>query len=150
MTASELLSSPRTNLNRLLAREVPEGALLSAGEDGRAEAEASAAAQLLPLDAENKLHNHRLYLVLDLDETLVYSQRMPDPTAPPAGTQIWVRGQPFDMVIRPGLQHFLQMVASKYIVFLYTMGDADYTQACLRVIDPDNKYFRGAAPSEHV
>ena len=83
--------------------------------------------------------------VLDLDETLVYSKRL-EPGATPIGTQIFVRGQPFDMVPRPGLQHFLQMAASSYIVFLYTMGDADYSQAVMRVIDPECQYFRGAAP----
>ena len=80
--------------------------------------------------------------VLDLDETLVYSKRL-EPGAAPLGTQIFVRGQPFDMILRPGLHHFLEMAASKYIIFLYTMGDADYSQAVLRIIDPECKYFRG-------
>jgi len=66
-----------------------------------------------------------------------------EPGATPRGTQIFVRGSPFDMVERPGLQIFLQMACANYVVFLYTMGDQEYTQAVLRVIDPEGKYFKG-------
>jgi len=136
-----LLRSPRSNVHRLISKDLPEGIVL-AGPEALEAIVSAAHMELIPADAENKLHHRKLYLVLDLDETLVYSQRM-DPAATPVGTKIFVRGQPCDMVLRPGLQHFLQMAASNYIVFLYTMGDEDYTQAVLRVIDPDTKYFRG-------
>jgi len=139
-SASDGIRSPRASLRRVVMQDLPEGLLLAAG--GSEPFEALAAAELVPADAENKLHHRKLYLVLDLDETLVYSQRM-DPSATPVGHKIYVRGQPFDMVLRPGLQHFLQMAVSNYIVFLYTMGDEDYTQAALRVIDPDGRIFRG-------
>uniref|UniRef100_A0A7S2HP53 protein-serine/threonine phosphatase n=1 Tax=Haptolina brevifila TaxID=156173 RepID=A0A7S2HP53_9EUKA len=122
-------------------KDMPEGFLLSSG--GSDAFEALATAELVPADAENKLHHKKLYLVLDLDETLVYSKRMEDPMATPAGHKIFVRGQPFDMVLRPGLQHFLRMAVSNYIVFLYTMGDEDYTRAVLRIIDPESNFFRG-------
>ena len=128
-----LLLSPRTNLSRFLARK---SAPLSAAEE-----EATLQA-LLAADAENKLHQRKLYLVLDLDETLVYSRRM-EPGATPVGSQIFVRGSPFDMVPRPGLQHFLQMAERNFVVYLYTMGDQEYTEAVLDVIDPDGRYFRG-------
>jgi len=93
-------------------------------------------------DAVNKLNHRKLYLVLDLDETLVYSQRMP-PGSIARGTQISVRGSPFDMVKRPGLQTFLQMVSQKFILYLYTMGDEEYTRAAMEVIDPSGKHFTG-------
>ena len=102
----------------------------------------SAAETLIPIDADNKLHRQKLYLVLDLDETLVYSQRM-EPGAAPKGTQISVRGIAFDCIMRPGLPHFLRQVHQNYVVFLYTMGDEDYTNAVLRVIDPEGIYFHG-------
>ena len=130
-----MLASPRSNLRALLAADVPELRLDAAVAD--------AIPLLQAADAENKLRNRKLYLVLDLDETLVYSSRMADPSAAPVGTQIFVRGQPFDMVTRPGLQHFLQTAARNYVVFLYTMGDEDYTRAILKVIDPENKFFQG-------
>ena len=160
-------SSPRSQLSSLLLGKlgVPENSLDAVM--------AEAQEKLTVSDAENKLHNRKLYLVrwhtvrrwtapsvwgrarshllsvhcawqvIDLDETLVYSKRL-EPGATPVGSLIYVRGQPFDMQPRPGLLHFLQMAASSYIVFLYTMGDADYVHAVMNVIDPERQYFRGA------
>lgn len=140
--APSLLLSPRTNLDRLLALKFTH---LDEAE------RASAAPTLLSADAENKLYHKKLYLALDLDETLVYSKRMP-PGATPVGTQIFVRGSPFDMVPRPGLQHFLQTAERSFVLYLYTMGDQEYTEAVLKVIDPAGRYFRGGVctwrPSE--
>jgi hypothetical protein len=126
-----LLLSPRTNLSR---RGVDLNAVVS---------------ELVPADAENKLHHKKLYLVLDLDETLIYAKRM-EPGASPKGTQISVRGDPFDVVKRPGLKQFLQTASSNFVIFLYTMGDQGYTEAVLRVIDPENKFFRGARPQSGI
>ena len=100
---------------------------------------------LMQADAENKVRNRKLYLILDLDETLVYSQRM-KPGAVPVGHQIMVHNQPFDMVLRPGLEHFLKVIQKQFVVFMYTMGDEGYTHAVLDVIDPQRAYFRGAIP----
>jgi len=130
--SGSLLASPRTNLRRVLGPALP---LLDTEEK-------AALSALVPADAENKLNLRRLYLVLDLDETLVYSKRL-EAGAIPKGTQILVRGQPFDMVTRPGLPHFLERCATDFVVFLYTMGDEEYTRAVLSVIDPEGKYFRG-------
>jgi len=55
--------------------------------------------------------------VLDLDETLVYTQRLA-PGATPRGDKIFVRGEAFDMISRPGLQHFLKMTAEKFVLFM--------------------------------
>eukprot|EP00900_Chrysochromulina_parva_P008121 jgi/Chrpa1/1730/Chrysochromulina_OHIO_Genome00002146-RA len=129
-------SSPRRQLSSLLLGK------LGVPEDSLDAVMAEAQEKLTASDAENKLHNRKLYLVIDLDETLVYSKRL-EPGATPVGSLIYVRGQPFDMQPRPGLQHFLQMAASSYIVFLYTMGDADYVHAVMNVIDPERQYFRG-------
>lgn len=43
-----------------------------------------------------------------------------------------------------GLQHFLKMLAEKFICTLYTMGDEEYVKAVMAVIDPSNQYFTGA------
>jgi hypothetical protein len=135
--SSSLLRSPRSNLRAALCQRaaLPEGLALGLVD--------ASVGDLVPADAENKLRHKKLYLVLDLDETLVYSQRM-EPGATPKGTQIFVRGQPFDCVPRPGLTYFLRNVHQHYVVFLYTMGDQEYTEAVLRVIDPAGQYFRGA------
>lgn len=164
-------TSPRSQLSSLLLGK------LGVPEDSLDAVMAEAQEKLTASDAENKLHNRKLYLVrwhtvrrwtarsvwgrarshllsvhsawqvIDLDETLVYSKRL-EPGATPVGSLIYVRGQPFDMQPRPGLQHFLQMAASSYIVFLYTMGDADYVHAVMNVIDPERQYFRGARPPQ--
>ena len=130
-----VLRSPRTNLNRLLDQDE---ALQAAGSDARRER----VELVRRLDAEDKLRRRKLYLVLDLDETLVYSQRLA-PDAAPKGTKITVRGSPFDMVVRPGLEQFLRVTSQSYVVYMYTMGDEDYAKAVLRVIDPRNVYFSG-------
>ena len=103
---------------------------------------------LMQADAENKRRNQKLYLILDIDETLVFSKRM-KPGAEmrieaPVGKQIMVHNQPFDMVLRPGLETFLQMMQKKFVIFLYTMGDDAYTHAVLDVIDPKRQLIRGA------
>jgi len=132
---SDGLRSPRTNLQRLLKDAL--------GESSHDTALLSEHIELLQqADAENKLRHGKLYLVLDLDETLVYSQRL-QPGASPKGTQISVRGSPFDVVTRPGLRHFLQTVSQKFILYLYTMGDEEYTRAAMEVIDPGLKLFTG-------
>jgi len=132
-------TSPRSNLSRLLS--VTLGA-----EATQSQQELQQQMDILmQADAENKVRNRKLYLILDLDETLVYSQRM-KPGAVPVGHQIMVHNQPFDMVLRPGLEHFLKVIQKQFVVFMYTMGDEGYTHAVLDVIDPQRAYFRGAIP----
>ena len=132
-------TSPRSNLSRLLSVTLGAEATQSQPELQ------SQMDVLMEADAENKLRNRKLYLILDLDETLVYSQRM-KPGAVPVGHQIMVHNQPFDMVLRPGLEHFLKVIQKQFVVFMYTMGDEGYTHAVLDVIDPQRAYFRGAIP----
>ena len=132
-------TSPRSNLSRLLTVTLGAEATQSQPELQ------SQMDILMQADAENKLRNRKLYLILDLDETLVYSQRL-KPGAVPVGHQIMVHNQPFDMVLRPGLETFLKLVQKTYVVFMYTMGDEAYTHAVLDVLDPQRHYFRGAIP----
>ena len=132
-------TSPRSNLSRLLTVTLGAEATQSQPELQ------SQMDTLMQADAENKLRNRKLYLILDLDETLVYSQRL-KPGAVPVGHQIMVHNQPFDMVLRPGLETFLKLVQKTYVVFMYTMGDEAYTHAVLDVLDPQRHYFRGAIP----
>lgn len=127
--------SPRANLHCMLGNEfgssVIEPALLEQSM------------QVLQMaDAENKLQKRKLYLVLDLDETLVYTQRM-EPGATARGTQIHVQGKPFDVIFRPGLKHFLATSAKDFIIYMYTMGDEEYAKAVLDLIDPEGKLFTG-------
>lgn len=130
-----LLRSPRANLHALIRQQL--------GDETSDAEMAPAVAMVQRADAENKLGRKKLYLVLDLDETLVYSQRLA-PGAKPRGSHIIVHGEPFDMVLRPGLQHFLAMAGQTFILYMYTMGDEAYVKAVLEVIDPQNTLFTGA------
>ena len=146
---ASLLRSPRTNLRAFLSKGAASSSADPTFNLGALEGAIDAASSaLIDGDAEAKLRRKKLYLVLDLDETLVYSQRMA-PGVKPKGTQISVRGSPFDCVTRPGLSHFLKQAHQNFVVFLYTMGDQEYTEAVLKVIDPESKYFKGA-PRSHT
>lgn len=127
--------SPRGNLRGLLENTIADVALLEK-EQGLA------AQQLIRADSAHKFLHKKLYLVLDLDETLAYTKRLP-PGEAAVGHKIFVRGEPFDMVLRPGLRQFLKVATQSFFVYLYTMGDEDYTQAALAVIDPDRTLFTG-------
>ena len=110
------------------------------------EREQTAAVELLRnADLENKLSHKKMYLVCDLDETLVYTKRLP-PGETALGHKILVRGEPYDMVLRPGLRQFLKVASQSFVVYLYTMGDEDYTQAALSIIDPGRTLFTGRPP----
>lgn len=129
------LSSPRTSLHRLLRTSfqgVPATDL---------EVDASVR-HLRSADADNRLHRRQLYLVLDLDETLVYSSKVKAGAAL-KGNRVFVSGNAYDVVQRPGLQEFLATMREHYVMFLYTMGDEEYTQAVLEIIDPASTTFRG-------
>ena len=133
---SETIMSPRSNLSHLLERTLGGGSQVPEAE------QSAATSMLVSADAQNKLRHQKLYLVLDLDETLVYTRRMA-PNEVAVGNTIYVRGQPFDMILRPGLRQFLKVATLTFTVYLYTMGDEEYTQAVLNVIDPDRKLFTG-------
>jgi len=127
--------SPRRNLNKLFEETSGEGTLPENEQE-------DIFTLLTAADSENKLSHRKLYLVLDLDETIAYTKRIP-PGELACGHRILVRGDAYDMVLRPGLQLFLKRAAEDFIIYLYTMGDEDYTQAALAVIDPDRIYFTG-------
>uniref|UniRef100_A0A7S3BWC3 protein-serine/threonine phosphatase n=1 Tax=Haptolina ericina TaxID=156174 RepID=A0A7S3BWC3_9EUKA len=130
------LMSPRSNLTRLLERTL-------GGSSETLQAEHSAATDLLvQADAENKLRHKKMYLVLDLDETLVYTRRM-QPGDALKGHKIVVQGKAFDVVLRPGLLQFLKVATNHFIVYMYTMGDEEYTNAVLAIIDVERRLFTG-------
>ena len=78
-----MLRSPRSNLHAILRKHYQDVPATDAEID-------AAQRVLLPADAENKLHHRMLYLIVDLDETLVHSSRM-EAGASPRGTRIFVR-----------------------------------------------------------
>lgn len=131
-----LLMSPRANLQRVLC-EAHGSSALPAGlwQTSRQ--------QLQLADAENKLGRRKLYLVLDLDETLLHTQKIKEVGAVRRGTPIHLRGEVFDVMLRPGLEGFLSAASQDYVIHMYTMGDEAYVKAVLDLIDPDGKFFTG-------
>ena len=123
-------TSPRSNVRRVLE----ESGAVHGGDDV---ALREALALLSTADAENKRKNRKLYLLLDLDETLIVAKNLEkEPSHVPVGKPIVVQGRStlrFDLIERPGLQHFLREVSKLFVVFMYTMGDEAYVRAVLDV-----------------
>ena len=140
MSSDQRTTSPRSNVRRVLE----ESGAVHGGDDV---ALREALALLSTADAENKRKNRKLYLLLDLDETLIVAKNLEkEPSHVPVGKPIVVQGRStlrFDLIERPGLQHFLREVSKLFVVFMYTMGDEAYVRAVLDVIDPHGKNFAG-------
>jgi hypothetical protein len=90
------LRSPRSNLHGLLRKALGDVALPDTELQEHVRT-------LRHADAQSQWRRKKLYCVLDLDETLVWSQRLAAGAAP-RGKQISVRGEQYDMVVRPGVQ----------------------------------------------
>lgn len=52
-----------------------------------------------------------------------------------------MRGCWYYIKLRPGLQQFLETIAEKYELHIYTMGTRAYARQIARLVDPDLKYF---------
>ncbi|KAG8463860.1 hypothetical protein KFE25_000028 [Diacronema lutheri] len=100
----------------------------------------------------------KLYLILDLDETLIHAARGQPPAhavprrATPGIDDQAPDGRTVEMIatttgqtvlLRPHLLAFLRRMSALFQISLYTMGGQDYARAVLAAIDPTNLYFRG-------
>ncbi|KAA8496018.1 RNA polymerase II subunit A C-terminal domain phosphatase [Porphyridium purpureum] len=110
----------------------------------------------------------RLYLVLDLDHTLLHASNDPNARAAlgaddaPCGHKTdWIKQSPhasdihtFPILggavqetmyvkLRPGLAEFLSRLVKKFELHIYTMGTRAYADAIARIIDPTKKFFQG-------
>lgn len=102
----------------------------------------------------------KLSLVVDLDQTIVHAAVDPtvgewqkDPTNPNyEALQDVVAFQLLDDIqaqrgcwyyikLRPGLQEFLESVAEKYELHVYTMGTRQYAEQIVKIVDPDHRFF---------
>lgn len=108
-------------------------------------------------DARRIEQARKLYLILDLDETLIHSARgpapaharardaaAPQPASPDGATVEMVTTSTGQAVLlRPHLLPFLRRMAALFQISLYTMGGQEYARAVLAALDPTNQYFRG-------
>ncbi|ONH69761.1 RNA polymerase II subunit A C-terminal domain phosphatase [Cyberlindnera fabianii] len=70
----------------------------------------------------------------ELEEDVVISPSYKGPRPPPFSRTYYVK-------LRPGLQQFLERIAEKYELHIYTMGTRSYAKSIAHCIDPEGKYF---------
>ncbi len=75
----------------------------------------------------------RLTLVLDLDQTLVYSVPLDEESACGEGIK-------FSVKIRPFAQELIQKMSSKFELVVFSAADDAYVRAVVGLLDPDRKY----------
>ena len=79
-------------------------------------------------------------LVLDLDETLVHSQFLPNsiPSDLILKIDIYNQLQDIHVLIRPGVQNFLKKLGKLYEIVIFTASISKYASPLLDIIDKDN------------
>ena len=89
---------------------------------------------LLPKSSSKKT------LVLDLDETLVHSQFLPFSIQSDVILKIDIENQTHDIhvLIRPGVQTFLQRLSKLYEIVIFTASVSKYAAPLLDILDKEN------------
>ncbi|CAA7036572.1 unnamed protein product [Microthlaspi erraticum] len=102
------------------------------------------------------LNEKKLYLVLDLDHTLVHTSRVSsfseaekyliEEANSKTRGDLWKmssQGDPMALLtkLRPFLGDFLKEANEMFTMYVYTMGNRDYADAVLKMIDPEKIYF---------
>lgn len=115
--------------------------------------------------ARRLFENKQLSLVLDLDHTLVHAtddpqtatilQHSPENVDLSSVTSFSLpssrpgprNADTMHIKLRPNLAEFLERVAVKFNLHIYTMGSRAYADRVARLIDPDNRFFGGRITS---
>ncbi|XP_055960524.1 RNA polymerase II C-terminal domain phosphatase-like 4 isoform X3 [Mercurialis annua] len=106
-------------------------------------------------DTKNLLRNRKLYLVLDLDHTLLNSTQLIHLTPEEDylksqidSVQDGLNGSLFKLdfmhmmtKLRPFVHEFLKEASQMFQMYIYTMGDRAYAQEMAKLLDPGKKYF---------
>ncbi|KAH6772337.1 C-terminal domain phosphatase-like 4 [Perilla frutescens var. hirtella] len=113
-------------------------------------------ARLRDKDVKDLLcHRRKLYLVLDLDHTLLNSARLSDikeeeeylssqkDALPDALKTSLFRLDRMHMMtkLRPFVHTFLEEASSLFEMYIYTMGERPYALEMAKLLDPSDKYF---------
>lgn len=114
------------------------------------------------LQQERLLRQHKLSLVVDLDQTVIHACIDPtvgewqrDPTNPnyeavkdvqsfqlnDDGPRGMASGCSYYIKMRPGLRQFLEKISQLYELHVYTMGTRAYAANIAKIVDPDKKLF---------
>nr|GMD37772.1 RNA polymerase II C-terminal domain phosphatase-like 4 [Ipomoea batatas] len=109
-------------------------------------------ARLREKDLKNLLQHKKLYLVLDLDHTLLNSTRISDilaeeeylkDTLPDALKSSLFRLDRIHMMtkLRPFVNNFLKEASDLFEMYIYTMGERPYALEMAKLLDPRDVYF---------
>nr|GMD61688.1 RNA polymerase II C-terminal domain phosphatase-like 4 [Ipomoea batatas] len=109
-------------------------------------------ARLREKDLKNLLQHKKLYLVLDLDHTLLNSTRLSDISAeeeylnnalPDALKSSLFRLDRIYMMtkLRPFVHEFLKEASDLFEMYIYTMGERPYALEMAKLLDPGDVYF---------
>lgn len=87
-------------------------------------------------------HAPPISLVLDLDETLVHCSVEPIPD-PDLTFHVSFNGTNYDVYVRkrPYLDRFLQWIAGRFEVTIFTASQQVYAERLLNLLDPEGKYI---------
>ncbi|CAF3374793.1 unnamed protein product [Rotaria sp. Silwood2] len=96
-------------------------------------------------DLKLLLRKRKLYLLVDLDQTLVHttnSKNYYPPSSDIISYQLYTQmRQTFHTKLRPGVKEFLTNLRSLYQFHIVTFGDRPYANTIAKLIDPDGKFF---------
>ncbi|TYI91759.1 hypothetical protein E1A91_D02G016500v1 [Gossypium mustelinum] len=113
--------------------------------------------RLRSTDMKNLLRHKKLYLVLDLDHTLLNSTQLNHLTA----EEEYLKGQSDSLQdvskgslfmlefmhmmtkLRPFVRTFLKEASEMFEMYIYTMGDRPYALEMAKLLDPKKEYFNG-------
>jgi len=100
-----------------------------------------------------KIKNHKYTLVLDLDETLVYSQRNFYYKLKINNTNSYnnkINIPKKTVILRPGLHEFLHDMKLLYELVIFSAGTPDYVDPIIELIEKDEKFFDYVLYRQHI
>ncbi|KAL9261354.1 RNA polymerase II C-terminal domain phosphatase-like 4-like protein [Drosera capensis] len=113
-------------------------------------------------DVKKLLSHQKLYLVLDLDHTLLNSTRLNDLIPEEEylkektdslqdvskGALFLMHSMGMMTKLRPFVRSFLEEASKLFELHIYTMGEKRYAIEMAKLLDPDNKYFESRVISQ--
>ena len=98
---------------------------------------------------QNIFNSNKKLLILDLDETLIYSDidySLKD-KIDKYDTILFFDNEeekniPIPLIIRPGLFEFLEYVSKEFDLIIFTASEQDYADTIINYIEKDKKYFK--------
>ncbi|CAK9168841.1 unnamed protein product [Ilex paraguariensis] len=106
-------------------------------------------ARLRDKDLKHLLSHKKLYLVLDLDHTLLNSARLLDITPDVSkGSLFKLEYMRMLTKLRPFVRTFLKEASNLFEMYIYTHGERAYALEMAKLLDPGNVYFNSRVISQ--